>query len=51
MLDDTVVCFMDIENLKRNKQAAGRLQDLADVEQLSHPGAPRPKRHRAPRRP
>jgi hypothetical protein len=26
--------FMDIENLKKNKRAAGRLQVLADIEKL-----------------
>ena len=26
--------FIDLENLKKNKQATGRLQDLADLEQL-----------------
>ena len=34
-LDDIVVNFIDIENLKKNKQALGRLQDLADLENLS----------------
>jgi hypothetical protein len=29
-----VVNFIDIENLKKNKKASGRLQDLADVENL-----------------
>jgi hypothetical protein len=29
-----VVNFIDIDNLKRNKKASGRLQDLADVENL-----------------
>lgn len=28
------VNFIDRENLKRNKQASGRLQDLADLENL-----------------
>jgi predicted nucleotidyltransferase len=28
------MCFIDLENLKRNKRAASRLQDLADVENL-----------------
>ena len=28
------VNFIDIENLKKNKKASGRLQDLADVENL-----------------
>ncbi|MEM8638918.1 MAG: hypothetical protein AAGG51_08915 [Cyanobacteria bacterium P01_G01_bin.54] len=29
------VNFIDLENLKKNKQASGRLQDLADLEVLS----------------
>lgn len=33
-LDDVVAYFIDIENLKRNKKASGRLQDLADLENL-----------------
>jgi len=33
-VDDVLVNFIDIENLKRNKRAAGRNQDLADVENL-----------------
>ena len=28
------VDFIDLENLKKNKQASGRLQDLADLENL-----------------
>lgn len=28
------VNFIDIENLKKSKKAAGRLQDLADLEKL-----------------
>jgi predicted nucleotidyltransferase len=28
------VNFIDLENLKKNKKAAGRLQDLADLEKL-----------------
>lgn len=28
------VCFIDLDNLKKNKRAAGRLQDLADAENL-----------------
>ena len=28
------ITLIDIENLKKNKRAAGRLQDLADVENL-----------------
>lgn len=33
-LDGVSVCFIDLENLKRNKRASGRHQDLADVENL-----------------
>lgn len=33
-IEGVQVCFLDIENLKKNKKAAGRLQDLADVENL-----------------
>ena len=33
-IDGVPVNFIDIENLKINKRAAGRLQDLADVESL-----------------
>ena len=33
-MDGVLVNFIDIENLKRNKKAAGRHQDLADVENL-----------------
>ena len=32
--DEVSVQFIDLENLKKNKQATGRLQDLADLEQL-----------------
>jgi hypothetical protein len=28
------VNFIDLENLKRNKKASGRLQDMADLENL-----------------
>jgi len=28
------ICFIDIVNLKKNKRATGRLQDLADAESL-----------------
>lgn len=34
MLDDIAVKFIDLDNLKRNKLASGRLQDLADLENL-----------------
>jgi len=33
-IDGQRVNFIDIENLKKNKKASGRLQDLADVENL-----------------
>ena len=33
-IDDIVVNFIDLENLKKNKEASGRLQDLADLENL-----------------
>lgn len=33
-MDGLVVDFMDLANLKRNKKATGRAQDLADVENL-----------------
>lgn len=33
-LEDVTVPFIDIVNLKKNKQASGRLQDLADLENL-----------------
>jgi len=28
------ICFIDVENLRKNKKATGRLQDLADLENL-----------------
>lgn len=31
---DIVVNFIDLESLKKNKRASGRLQDLADLEKL-----------------
>lgn len=34
VIDDVTVNFIDLENLKKNKQAAGRLQDLADLQNL-----------------
>jgi predicted nucleotidyltransferase len=34
-LDGIVVNFIDLENLKLNKRASGRLQDLADLENLA----------------
>ena len=33
-IQDTSVHFIDLENLKKNKRATGRLQDVADLEQL-----------------
>ena len=33
-LDGVRVNFIDLENLKKNKQASGRHQDLADLENL-----------------
>jgi hypothetical protein len=33
-IEDTLVNFIDSENLKRNKKASGRHQDLADLENL-----------------
>ena len=33
-IDEVNVNFIDLENLKKNKQATGRLQDLADLEKL-----------------
>jgi hypothetical protein len=34
VIDTVPVNFIDLENLKKNKKAAGRPQDLADLEQL-----------------
>jgi hypothetical protein len=33
-IDETIVNFIDLENLKKNKEASGRNQDLADLENL-----------------
>ncbi len=33
-IDGVPVNFIDLENLKRNKRASGRLQDLADLDNL-----------------
>ena len=33
-IDGITVNFIDLENLKRNKKATGRTQDMADVENL-----------------
>jgi hypothetical protein len=34
VVDDVIVNFIDLESLKKNKKASGRLQDLADLENL-----------------
>jgi hypothetical protein len=34
ILNDVAVKFIDLDNLKKNKLASGRLQDLADLENL-----------------
>ena len=34
LMDGVQINFIDIENLKRNKKASGRHQDLADLEHL-----------------
>jgi len=33
-VDDVTITFIDLENLKTNKRASGRYQDLADLENL-----------------
>lgn len=33
-VEDTVINFINLENLKKNKKATGRYQDLADLENL-----------------
>jgi hypothetical protein len=33
-LAESIINFIDLENLKRNKKAVGRHQDLADLENL-----------------
>ncbi|MDW7680746.1 MAG: hypothetical protein SCK70_09290 [bacterium] len=33
-IEDTTINFIDLENLKKNKKATGRHQDLADLENL-----------------
>jgi hypothetical protein len=35
VIDDLKINLIDLENLKKNKRASGRLQDLADLEKLS----------------
>jgi hypothetical protein len=34
IIEDLELNFIDLENLKQNKKASGRLQDLADLENL-----------------
>ncbi len=34
MMEDVPINFIDLENLKKNKKATGRHQDLADLENL-----------------
>ncbi len=34
-IDNIVVNFIDLDNLRKNKAASGRLQDLADLENLN----------------
>jgi len=34
IIDKIAVYFIDLENLRKNKQASGRMQDLADLENL-----------------
>ena len=34
VVDEVTVNFIDLDNLKKSKRAAGRLQDLADLENL-----------------
>ncbi len=35
VIDNIVANFIDLDNLKKNKIASGRLQDLADLENLN----------------
>lgn len=35
VIDNVVINFIDLENLRKNKKASGRLQDLADLENLN----------------
>ncbi|MBX3051023.1 MAG: hypothetical protein KF753_06105 [Caldilineaceae bacterium] len=37
VMNGVTVSFIDLDNLKTNKRASGRLQDLADVESLESP--------------
>lgn len=39
-IDDVMVNLIDLENLKTNKKAVGRLQDLADLESLGRHDSP-----------
>jgi len=34
VIDKVTVNFIDLDNLKKSKQASGRMQDLADLENL-----------------
>ena len=34
IINNIIVNFIDLENLRKNKKASGRLQDLADLENL-----------------
>lgn len=34
-IDGVAVNFIDLENLRKNKQAMGQYQDLADLENLT----------------
>lgn len=34
IIEDTEIDFIDLENLRKNKKASGRSQDLADLENL-----------------
>jgi len=34
VIDEVTVNFIDLDNLKKSKKASGRLQDLADLENL-----------------
>ena len=38
-IDAVPVPFIDLENLRRNKTASGRPQDLADLDALDEPPA------------
>ena len=33
-IDEVIISFIDLDNLKKNKRAVGRMQDLADIENL-----------------